>query len=278
MNSMPTYKDFRYSNIGNVVRTDDGRFFVITNSKLFRYLFRGVFIVILAAAGFATVWPDILGLDLWPNSTVFDLPFVLLLLHFSVARIYYRFADFAELHEDHPEYREAVKLFEPSIRKPKQRAINNGQSVTAKTVSVVITVLILLFALLNSHSAQLVRSLFDRPRLVSVDIIRPGAVVLSEDGSDKITVMTVPSNTGMLDLIIVVARTAETAEFALDGSDVKDDFTFRDKALSLFWQPDYLKRRYDLDLTGIRDGSTLTLTCGDLHQEWVFDIQEGDNA
>ncbi len=267
MNDRPTYKDYKQSHAeGNVIMTPDGSLFAILNMWLYK-LFNFFSNILLGTVGFISAIMVLFN-GMWPN-LMFDFFFAAFVLSHFLGYPKYILLRFIRLEPGNLDHKEASSWFPP------QQEQRQNSSKVLDIAGKVILACMAIFILLNSHTTVLVRSLFDSPRLVSAEILQNGSIDILDDSSSTSTVITIPTNlSNELDVQVVMAYTAETAEFALDGKPVIDDFTLGDKALSLFWQPDYLMRRYDLNLTKIRDGSTLTLTCGDLHREWVFEVDE----
>jgi hypothetical protein len=139
----------------------------------------------------------------------------------------------------------------------------------------ILAALFLIFALLNSHSIALIRSLFDsQPRIASVEITHPSGenrnVLYSDDDSDLPDTITLTSRDDLY-FEVFVSRTLLPAKMQLNGTALPNEWWLgTNKRSSSFWEEDYLKQIYIYSLYDIRDGSTLTLTCGSLTREWVF--------
>ncbi len=267
MKDRPTYKDYKQSHTeGNVIMTPDGSLYAILNMWLYK-LFKFFSNVLLGAVGFISAIMVLFN-GMWPN-LIFDFYFAAFVLSHFLTYPKYILLRFIRLEPGNLDHKEASSWFPP--QQEKRQTSSKIFDIAGKVILACMAV----FILLNSHTAQFVRSLFDSPRLVSARILQNGSIEILDESSSTSPVITIPSNlSNEFDVQFVMAYTAETAEFALDGKPVTDDFSMGDKDISLFWQPDYLKRRYDLNLTKVHDGSTLTLTCGDITREWVFEVPD----
>lgn len=79
-------------------------------------------------------------------------------------------------------------------------------------------------------------------------------------------------------IVIITSHTQDPAQLSLDGVAPTRWLSITScKWPSWFWDG-YLKQTYYYDNVVIRDGSVLTLDCGSLHREWVFDVAEGSGT
>ena len=274
MSDRPTYKDYKESRKeGNVIMTPDGSYYAATNPWVIK-LFALLSIILFGGAGIIVI---ALYNGLWLN-LMFDFllaPFVLSwLLDYSK----YRLLRFEKLEPGSPEHMEVISRF-----KPQQEKRQTAAKILEITVKVILTCMFL-FALLNTYTAELVRSLFDsQPRLFSVEITShqmdgEPEVLYSADGETSQTVVLLPATENLQIYVNAsVTRTLKPVQLNLDGKplilNMYNLHTYG-RPPSWFWEPEYLKQAFRFYLEGIHDGSTLTLTCGDLHQEWVFDVTD----
>jgi hypothetical protein len=132
----------------------------------------------------------------------------------------------------------------------------------------------MLLSLLNSHSVELFRSLFDsRPHFALLEVSHDGDRLYSSDSDDMAGVITLTNEYKELDVYAVVSRTKDDARFYLDGKPLDNQFWNSYSLPHMFWE-EYLQQQYDFRLSNIRDGSTLSLTCGGLTREWVFSVAD----
>ncbi len=262
MSGKLAYKDYFLSKKkGNVIMTQDGRLFATermqVRSEILRYLFILIVLIIFS--------PLVVRYDLWPGS-FYDFAFVCGTLTFGVFLLMPRLLRFTELKPDSPEYQEALSWFSSP-----NRHVNKASFVIMHAVIAAA----LLTSLLSSHMAELVCSVFDsQPRVASLEIVQYGITVYPSDNGEAPGLITLANADGELSVRAVVSRTTDEAELSLDGKPLDNRLWHKSRLPHEFWQSEYLRQIYDCLLTGIRDGSVLTLTCGGLVREWVFEVPD----
>ena len=268
-----TYKDYKQSrNKGNVIMSPDGSLYVISNmwlDKLFAVLSSippaAIPSIYLIFAIYNRLWLNLMfecGFAAAAISPLFDYTKYRLLL-------------FVKLEPGSRDYQEANSWFKPE-RESRQTALK----ILGITARVIIAGAVV-FALLNSHTAELVRSLFDsQPRVASFEVNSyqdsgDVDVLYSASTDPSITVIHLPSpENSQIYVNALVSRTLTPAQLTLDGKPLTLNLYVFSSHLSWFWEPEYLKQGFRFYLDDIRDGSTLTLTCGGLTREWVFEVAD----
>ena len=292
MNDKPRFLEYilRSRSIGNVVKTSDGRFFVIANTKTFIKVFRFLFILetaliglSLQLPGFFNLWPN-LGFDLWPNLG-FEFYILAEVIFLATQWLQHHLTFYEPIAPGSEDYREVTEWFQPKIRKIRRSTSGASGRVFGiiQRFFNILAALFLIFALLNSHTSQLVRSLFDsQPLIASVEITHPSGenrnVLYSDDDNDLPDTIALTSGDDLF-FEVIVSRTLSPAKMQLNGTPLPNEWWLgTNKRSSFFWEEDYLKQIYIYSLSNIHDGSVLTLTCGPLTREWVFDVADKEAA
>ena len=272
MNGRPTYREYRISlAYGNMIMTPDGSFYAILNKWL------NTFFRVLSAIAFiiGSLGPLIIFFnDLWLN-LLSEFYFLIFFLPILLNYPKYLLLHFMKLEPGNCDYEKAARLFEPRQKKRK----TSGKVLS--TVGAIILASMFMFILLNSHTAQLVRSLFDsRPRLATYEVTNRQAgkdveVLYSAGKENPQTVIYLPADDqNHIYVDIMVSRMLTPAQLSLDGETLSPNINLYSRQFSWFWESEYLKQDFFFYLEDIHDGSVLNLTCGDLHQEWVIEMAD----
>ncbi len=111
------------------------------------------------------------------------------------------------------------------------------------------------------------------PRISSIEVRENGSWVYSNEDPTDESIINIPVLTGQpaINISVSTSGSPEPLQLALDGKSMP---VYNDFELRWFWDSDYFVQCGYIDYADIRDGSTLTLTCGNLHREWVFDVAD----
>lgn len=244
----PTLKEFIRYRSGRYVRTEDGRYYVIRNKAALALASLPVIVILLSL-----VMLPILRLIWEINilSDVFTALYVLSCIYYYF--LFYRIAKFTPIGQYSEEYQKA-------LGKPIYKHLWITKIIVATLFIVVLSI--------NSYSLAYLRSLTDTP----VAECRFKTVIVSTKDDDR----SIQLHTGSDETVSIwlrVLHTQKTPRLLLDGEAVNaNDISH----YSNYWfKDDYFSRLafYYLDAEDIRDGSVLTLSCGDWQYEWTFSIR-----
>ena len=256
-----TFWEYLFYRSGNVIETKDGRCYVI--NKPAWYMLCQIAYIILCLPVLICPLYYVFG-SYWPN-VIFDYLFMLMAIPFVISVIRYRNAPFAPA--DHC------------------TADRNKPNRCVKLAAACFVLLVSLFFLLNGVGVSSLRSLIDGGgRLQSLYVSHKHSndewhftCIYNDDGTGRITTEPLPADVRFHrhGIEINVMHTPATANFLLNGKPPWGDVEC-DMESFWFWENDYLLTNYYFESKygAIRDGSTLTLTCGDLYREWVFEVDE----
>lgn len=260
MSDRPTFWDYLLSCNGNVIKTHSGRYFWFDKDSRKRFwLTRIAFFLFVMAFNTVIYLTNRISL---PQNSIFDVAFLLLFLLWPVLRLVYKATRFEELEPGSANAEEACTWrYYPIIRK------------TAFSALAALSV----FCLLNSYTALAIRSAVENaPRIHSIEFQAGDESVHMEAGAykgDNVVELTRHQSKGTVNIHVTTAGTTYHAELSLDGRQIELE-PWR-KYMSWFWERDYSFCEYFGAIrvsNNIRDGSVLTLNCGSLTREWVFDV------
>ncbi len=262
--------------IGDVVKTRHGQYFNVQNYDTLRIWKTGLntllalVLVILGALSLFNYLPEYSMMPTLLLDFILAAAFLLWLL----PRLLYRFASFRFIPPESHEH-----LIASETKFPKR---NNPLASVALG-------LVLLAVFLHSFTFQYIRSLIDDdPRMISVGIYAdaPDETTLwyTDDFTDSAPASVQVDDSFFrdeLDLNVTFSRTDDLPmRLSADGQPFAG-FVSREVHFNWFWQDDYFHQTYSFTVYNIsefRDGSTLTLTCGDLHQEWVIEMADEEES
>ncbi len=262
MNDRPTFWEYLLSCNSNVIKTRSGRYFWFDKDSRKRFwLTRIAFFLFVMAFNTVIYLTNRISL---PQNSIFDVAFLLLCLLCPVLRLVYKATRFEELEPGSANAEEACTWrYYPVIRKA-------GVSALA-ALSV--------FCLLNSFATLAIRSAVENaPRIHSIELEAGDEPVHMEADTykgDNVVELTRLQSKGTVYIHVTTAGTPYHAELSLDGRPIEME-QWR-KRMSWFWERDYFICEYYGEIrvsNNIPDGSTLTLTCGDLSREWVFEVAD----
>lgn len=262
MSDKPTYKEFNRRS-GDTVIVADGRSFIVENNGILRGII-AVYPILFYIAIFIFNQTDFGELH---RNFVFDAGAIMIILYWPLMRLLYKLARFrVNTEEDDYNCRLGFDGMQRN-RKPMTSAV------TCR-VSVAFFAIVLLFCIANSFFVFYIRSAIeDRAHFTTVTLSDDGEEInlLCIDSSDGDEV-TLPADTTPL-LFVETACTTEKLTITLDGKS-SSFYIYEDAYASWFWETDYFIYRYRALIDEIHDGSVLEMTCGDLYQQWVFDLPE----
>lgn len=113
MSDKPTFKEFWTNRKYYFIKTEDDRYFVIKNYKLWMIVF---IILYMAAYGLCLTTPQILYIKghVWPN-TIFEGAILLFPLFFLIHKLLYKLMKFREIGQDNDDFLEADDVLRPVV-------------------------------------------------------------------------------------------------------------------------------------------------------------------
>ena len=259
MNDKPTFKDYYFHRERNYIRSND-QYFVMDEKKtsLIFWIGLGILIALLIAS----IILDFIGI-IW-SGIYYDILFVLYLIPVIMPIIKYRRTKFTLLQMDTEERKKASEL-----------SFSPGSSIS----SILWLILIAAFIFPSGFTVSFIRSQLDGGGIIEVRVKGEETYyddTLTFDESAPIPI-TVPPDENVK-VYISILHTPQTARLSLNGNTQPPDIYQPNKRQINF--TDYFRQDGICKLPdgAYRDGSTLTLTCGDLTREWVFDTADKEGA
>ena len=261
-----TFWEYLFCRSGNVIETKDGRFYVVNNAVWVTLLHIAYIIIWILSVFYFPLYYAFRVY--WPNLG-FDYLLAMITLPYIVSAIRYRTA----LAAPAPDGRSDEK---PYIIKMNRRL---------KKIFAFVCMAVAIFCLLNSVGLASLRGLINGGgRLQDLYVSHNhsdnewhSAHLYNEDGSGHITTEPLPEDAPYHQngIEISVMHTPAKATFLLNGKPPREYIDW-DMEPFWFWENDYLLTYYYFETKygAVRDGSTLTLTCGDLTGEWVFEMAD----
>ncbi len=255
MRDRPTYWEYRFANQDGYIRTRDGWFFKTHVSKAAKWVPFGLtmFLLVLFAGVYLLSISGNLSYSRL-NSRLFDFFTFPLLFSISSHLLEYRMTRYQLIDENSEDIETAKGIV----------FARNGYLKAAFLLAIPIWI----FAAMNSNAAILLYSaIADRPAIIEATADMPG-----QQDVPMLNVQTIPFPSGVTDaaLEITVTRAVYRASFYLDGKECPAFDDVSDFSLHFFWEKYYPRNEYDVMLFDIKDGSVLTMDCGDIHREWTF--------
>ena len=178
----------------------------------------------------------------------------------------YRRSLFAPVPEGTAAWRDAAAL--------KYSSVKPAATIAANTF----LVLVLMLNASGGFTLSCIRSLLDGGGVVSAEFSTDSAHAFYSDEqvTDEIVQVPIPDpSDGTVWIDIAVIHTPYSVRLSLDGKPLPEKQQLV-KDLAAYALLDYFKQKVHFDLSGaqLHDGSTLTLTCGNLVREWVFDAAD----
>ncbi len=254
MNDKPTFKDYFFRRERNYIRSND-QYFAIVEKKISLVLriVLGILLVLLIAS----IILDALGI-IWSGTSI-DILFAYYLIFFILPIIKYRRTKFTLLQMDTEEWKKASKY---------------SFSAASRIVSILLLIPCAASTFLCGFTVSFIRSQLDGGGIIEVRVKGEETYyddTLTFDESDPIPI-TIPPDEDVT-VYISVRRTPFPARLSLNGNPLPDIYQLNKKSIDF---TDYFRQDGICELPdGVyRDGSILTVTCGDLTREWVFDTAE----
>jgi hypothetical protein len=255
MRDRPTYWEYRFANQDGYIRTRDGWFFKTHVSKAAKWVPFGLTMLLLVL--FAGVYLLSISGNLSYsrlNSRLFDFLTFPLLISAICKPLEYRMTGYHLIEENSEDIETAKGIV----------FARNGYLKAAFLLAIPIWT----FAALNSNAAILLYSaIADRPAIIEATADMPG-----QQDVPILNTQTISLQSGVTDatLEIIVTRAVYRASFYLDGEECLAYDDVSDFSLHFFWEEYYPRNEYKVLLFDIKDGSVLTMDCGDIHREWTF--------
>ncbi len=261
MSDRPTYTDYLFHREGSYILSRGEYFTVINHKRRFLYWAIG-FGVLLAAIGIL-MWLEITD-RIWPV-WMHDVHLAAIPLFFLVTWLQYRRAHFINVKEGTEDWEKASKQVFSAIAQ-------------------IIWIVMLLFNFLlfapNGFTVSYIRSQLDGGGQVrSARITIADGEELFDDVylAEKTMMISIPKKkSAVVEVNVTVIRTPASLIVSLDGQPLPPgEWTYRTSHFYASWS-EYFKQYgyYTIPTSDIRDGSVLTLTCGDLYREWVFEVAD----
>ncbi len=261
MKDRPTFREFLFYYRKAFVKSTSGGFYTPVNSRKAKALY---FVVFLAfEVMLFTVW--ILTMhrgQLWPTRMI-DFLLLLNLGNLLCQYPHYRFTRYERIPEDSEAYARASTLKYPS---------------KATVISMSLLAAILLLVALQSTGASYVRYWLDGGAMITQADISIGGhdkpLPLAQEAlSGDAPMLQIPAASGSpsVSVSVTTSGSPEPLQLMLDGKAAR---VFADQELRWFWDANYFVQCGYIDDADVHDGSVLTLTCGELTREWVFEVAD----
>ncbi len=263
MMGRPTFREYLLSNRSGYTRSKDGWYFADASSKALHEITKSVFVLIIIAMLIADfVFSIELKTQTWFDFSGTDLALCIFILAPIGFFTVYRLSRFRRLDEGTEEYNNAVN----QKRHPK-----------LNTMRLTFNVLLFIFLLSFSTPAAYAYSLFVPPSTdISVNT-DSNELVYSENGSANgtaVVVLPAEYDSAPLSVGITTRHEPSPLQLNLNGYSL-DVIVSRFHNTGWPWNGFFSQHcRFNIPSDAVPDGSTLTLTCGDLYREWVFDMKD----
>ena len=261
MKDKPTFKEYLFFNKDNIIKSADGSYYTPASEKA-KYTYVGILLV-LSIVTFVLL-QFLYSRTFWPRNFDFTLGFVMVIvLSYSLAYLFTQYERIPESSEDH---RYASSL--------------NFSSIPA-IVTLIFFSVVFIFLILQSTGMTYMRYWLSGG---SVRVIQTSIEIRGDDDSLLYNTDDFDSNGGVIqipslpadasaDIKIITSDSPEPLMLSLDGNnDVCVQPAYVQQ--NWIWMTDYFVQEGYLFDPDIHDGSILTLTCGDLYREWVFEVDE----
>ncbi len=253
MSDRPTFWEYIIYRYHDEVKTRSGRYYIFDLYTRKRRWFSIMLPVLFNALLFSS-------LLISPN-VIFDVVIVNVLLFCLVFKLEYNSYHFKEFEMAQASTDPSVWRYRPALRKTGLCAL----------------ALLMVFSLINSFSALAIKSAIENnPQIQIMEVRTDNDEVYTEidiDGTTDTIILSQFGSEGTVYIQITTVRTPSRVSLCLDGKPLE---YYHADFISWFWNTDYVSRFYTFFTDGldIRDGSVLTLTCGDLVREWVFEVPD----
>ncbi len=266
-NDRPTYKDYLLHEQDGYIRSG-GRYFAITEErKSIASII--VSILVFTASVAAVIWV-FSSSNIWPV-WIGEVYLFMSAFHLIQSLWQFRSCRFIPVPEDTPAWRDAQAL----EYSPQKKIIY----IVAQAV---VLIMVIFGTLSGGYTISLIRSQLDSGGTVSAEFSADDTGTFYEESHVTDEIVQVPISDpsgGDVRIDITVVHTPETARLSLDGKPLPDEQQ-PDKTQNIFDLQNYFLQEAYFDISGklLHDGSTLTLNCGSLHREWVFDVTDKEDA
>ena len=256
MREKPTYWDSILINSEGFIKSNDGQYFKAEHNKVVKriskinhYLFLILPICIL-----------LMETKIWPNLFM-EIFLAVLLTDLSIDILDYRLTRFYPVYAGSHEYDVAHSGAHP-----------RRWGSIIKVLLFVAAAATCVFALLNSYCVMLIRSAFGQGGEITQAAADVGGHYIGSVMETDVIPLSKALTIAEVDFTI--ANTPLVSEFRLDGQSIPTDDAERDMLYSPIWDQHYFTCEYDVYLPEVRNGSILTMDCGNLHREWTFRISD----
>ena len=255
MSDRPTYKDYLFHSESRYIKSG-GRYYTMAVEKagIRTRIFLGVYIAAVAALIVLSltniIWPIWVG-ELW----LLSIPIQIIL-----SKRRYNRARFVPVEENTEDWQKASKRIFSAV------------------TMIVWIVVVLSSSILYSpggFTVSYIRSQLDNNAIVEMYTIGGEKYYSDGDSSDQGVPYTITSfYEGDVWINIRVLHSPDTARLSFDGQPLPQKDQPRKSGTTILEMLDYFEQETFFSIPGdkLHDGSTLTLTCGGLTREWVFDV------
>ncbi len=254
MNDKMAYRDYFFHSIYNNIKSNDLFFVIIDKKTSFINLIGLCFGILLLIAN------NILGLlDFILSGILFDLVLTFGLICYLVPIIKYWRIQFIRMQMD---------------TEKRNKSSESSFFAERRIIAIISLTLFAVVAFQRGFTVPYICSQLNGGGIIRVSVAgeaRYYSDILTFDESDPIPI-TIPPDEDVT-VYISVRRTPFPARLSLNGNPLPDIYQLNKKSIDF---TDYFRQDGICELPdGVyRDGSILTVTCGDLTREWVFDTAE----
>ncbi len=262
MSDRPTFRDYLFHTENRYTKSG-GRYFAIVKNKSRRlvWLMYSFFVVILITLMFLSltdiIWSNCLG-----EVVLIAIPIYIFLL-----KLMYRRTQFITVVDNTDAWHKAAALkYSPSDR------------ITTIVLNVLLILMLLYTHLPSGFVVSSIRSQLDGGGIVSAEFSLNGTGTFYKNDPvlDDTLLVPIPDPSGdKVWIYISVVHTPDIARLSLDGIPLPDDQQPY-RIQNMFDLQNYFKQETYFRMSGnlLHDGSVLTLNCGSLIREWVFEVAD----
>lgn len=252
----PTLKEYLNSRNMRYVKTNEERYYVI-KSFWVTYAAMIILIALLAVPPITILYLYDLP---WHSEISHDFLILFLLLSLVAPILIYPFERFRLLEEGSEQY---LKAFAKVYTK-------NGRVSQYALVAALV-----LINSMNSFSFAYMRSLLDTPAVeCRMHMEETDKSITLESNKDDPVITLRHDPQGEIDISLWITHTPYLPKLTLDGEVIVPYDQYQ--SLYFWFSKDYFRQReyYTIDAEDIRDGSVLSVTCGEWRYSWVFLVND----
>ena len=262
MSDRPTYKDYLFYEKDGYIRSGE-RYFAITEERT--SIFSIVTYVLMIAAFAFVLWLTTSDLiwHAWLGEA-----YLLLWAHSIFRSVrHFRLCRFKPLPQNTPAWCDAREL-----------KYSPGKKIIFIAAQAVVLIMGMLALASGGFTISLIRSQLDGGGIVYAEFSVDSTGTFYEDSyaTEESVMILLPDPTGRdIQLNLAVVHTPDIARLSLDGIPLPDDQQPY-RIQNMLDLQDYFKQETYFRMSGnlLHDGSVLTLTCGELTREWVFEVAD----